>query len=151
MTCERRVSREVLTLAPKLNPMAVGLGLGLPLLGGDLIFYKQESMHTHSIKGRRRDPPPRGAAWEPLGVTHLESREISRTKGPQGLPPPADDRHYDAESSSRRTSPLGRDRRKSSTEARRHDEQNELKPLLQGAVPRQKRRERRWKKRRHRS
>jgi hypothetical protein len=50
VTCERRVSREALTLAPKLNPMAVGLGLGLPLLGGDLIFYKQESMHTHSIK-----------------------------------------------------------------------------------------------------
>jgi hypothetical protein len=33
-------------------------------------------------EGRRRDPPPRGAAWEPLGVKHLESQEISQTKGP---------------------------------------------------------------------
>jgi hypothetical protein len=42
-----------------------------------------EEQHVSDIlMGRRRDPPPRGVAWEPLGVTHLESREISRTKGP---------------------------------------------------------------------
>lgn len=48
MTCERRVSREALTLVPKSDGTRVGVWV--TVVGWDLIFYKQESMHTHSIK-----------------------------------------------------------------------------------------------------